>query len=377
MTATDMQRTNVHTRGVTRPRQSAPSTDLRVIARPAFGVRVGNPYTWLLYTRLEAVGGVVVDEYSGMRLLRSRYDVFHVHWPEGHLNDANPVRALRRTLSGLTLLRWVRSRGTKVVWTVHNLHAHECLYPRLERLFWRRFLRCVDGYISLSESGKDAALARFPVLRRVPGFVIPHGHYRDALVTTATRASARAELGISPGSTVVAFVGQVRPYKHVPQLIRSFRALPDANLSLLVAGAPNSLELAEQLWEEAGGDARIRLDLAWFTNRQLLTRLAAVDLVVLPYRDVMNSGSAILALSFDRPLLAPAMGALRDLAQTVGPAWVRTYAGELGPDELAAAVRWAVAADRATHAPLDALAWDGIARATLDAYKTVRTRPAT
>ena len=53
----------------------------------------------------------------------------------------------------LSLIDFARSRGTKIVWTVHNLASHERRYPRLEKWFWRAFLRRLDGFITLSESG--------------------------------------------------------------------------------------------------------------------------------------------------------------------------------------------------------------------------------
>ena len=67
--------------------------------------------------------------------------------------------------------------------------------------------------------------------------------------------------------------------------------------------------------------------------------LPATDLVVLPYRDILNSGSAVLALSFDRPVLVPRRGSLGDLQNHVGRQWVRTYEGDIGAAELEAASR--------------------------------------
>jgi len=347
--------------------------DLRVLASPAFHHRLANPYTWLLYTHMVAAGGVVVKDYSHRRLLRRRYDLVHVHWPEGHLNDGNSVRALRRVVSALGMLRWARSRGAKIVWTVHNLHSHERLYPTLERWFWRAFIPRLDGYISLSHSGQEAVLARFPELRRIPGFVIPAGHYRDAYSLDLPKAAARDKLAIDARSNVVSFVGLVRRYKNVPQLIGSFRALADRALTLLVAGEPKSDDVAADVRAAAGDDPRVRLHLGWIPNEQILLYLAAADLVVLPFSEVLNSGSALLALSFDRPVLVPRMGSLAELQEMVGAGWVRTYQGELTPACLASAIAWAVGTPRPPRPPLEALAWDRIAAATREAYASVVT----
>lgn len=348
----------------------AEPSPLRVIAHPAFSHRGVNPYTALLYAPMRAVG-TIVDEYSGRRLLRGRYDVLHVHWPEGHLNDRSFVRAVRRSITKLAVMRLARSRGTKVIWTVHNLHSHERTHPRLERWFRRRFLRSIDGYISLTARGHVDALTRHPGLGQVPGFVIPAGHYRDAYAPAADRHVARERLGIAPDGHVIGFIGLIRPYKNVPALIEAFRALAADDLVLLVAGEPSDAPMADELRAAAGGDARIHLHLHWIDEAELALYAAAADLVVLPYRDILNSGSALLALSFDRPIMVPAIGGLAEVRDVVGESWVRTYDGALSPELLSSAVEWATSADRAPRAPLDELDWTRIATATLAAYRFV------
>jgi beta-1,4-mannosyltransferase len=347
------------------------TSDLRILARPAFWHRLANPYTWLLYSHMIAADGVVVEDYHWKRLVRRRYDVLHLHWPEGHLNEVDRALAFRRSLSALGLLRWARWRGTKIVWTIHNLRSHERLHPALEHWFWAEFLRCLDGYISLSHTGQEAALARFPQLRGVPGFVVPAGHYREAYVGKVTKTASRLQLGIDPQSKVLAFLGQVRPYKNVPRLVNAFRALTDPSLVLLVAGEPKSLKLAAELHAAAGDDPRVRLHLGWIPDEQILSYLAAADLVLLPYNEVLNSGSALLALSFDRPVLVPEMGSLPELQELAGQEWVRTYTGAITPGHLREAVDWALGAARSQQAPLEGLQWDRIAADTLAAYKTV------
>jgi glycosyltransferase involved in cell wall biosynthesis len=335
------------------------------------GHRAANPYTWLLYSHMQAAGGAEVEEYSGRRLLRGRFDVLHVHWPEGHLNQPSLVRALHRSVSRLVLMRWARARGTKIIWTVHNLHAHERLHPRLERWFWRRFLRSLDGFVSLTHSGTVEARARFPELAGLPGFVVPAGHYREAYAGVSDRQDARRRLGIRSDARVFAFVGLIRPYKNVPELVDAFVALPDRDAILLVAGEPNSSAQAKQLENAASRDPRVRLHLRWIPEDEITTHLAAADLVVLPYREILNSGSAVLALSFNRPVLVPAKGSLAELQELAGEDWVRTYSGTLSAAELSRAMTWAEQSDRSASPELRDLDWSHIADATLGAYRAV------
>jgi hypothetical protein len=96
--------------------------------------------------------------------------------------------------------------------------------------------------------------------------------------------------------------------------------------------------------------------------------LRAADLVVVPFTELTNSGSALLALSFDRPILVPARGAMAEVQALVGGDWVYTYEEELTPDLLAAALDWAVKRPKDAVPRLDALEWPEIARRTLTCY---------
>jgi beta-1,4-mannosyltransferase len=343
---------------------------LRIIARPAFENRDRNPYNWLLYTRLREQG-VVVDEYSRAALLRGDHDVWHLHWPEARLNVPSKRVALQRMVEQQLLIEWARRRGTKIVWTIHNLHTHEGRHPWLERLLWRALIPRLDGHISLSAAGQAAAVERFPRLAGVPGFVVPHGHYRDVYPNTVPRADARARLGIPGADVVLGFLGKIRAYKGVSTLLSAFRSLTDPHARLLVAGSVAPPETPASLAAAIGGDPRVHLHAGFVPESEVQLHLNASDLAVLPFHQILNSGSALLALSFDRPVLVPEMGAMAELQATVGRDWVRTYRGELTAGHLADAIRWVRETPRAGRAPLDPLGWDGIARRTAEAYRAI------
>ncbi|HEV7587250.1 MAG TPA: glycosyltransferase family 4 protein [Longimicrobium sp.] len=345
---------------------------LRVLAWPGFKNRVEQPYNWLLYTHLRELG-VEVEEFTPARGVRRRASILHLHWaPTSHPRDRRLSSAVTRSAALLALLDWVRLRGTRVVWTSHDLEAHDrAPHPAVEAWFWKALARRLDGVLSMSKSGVEAVHARYPALRAVPSFVIPHGHYRTVYPRTVERAQGRARLGIGPDARVAAFVGQIRPYKNVPALLEAFRGIRDPSAVLLVGGMMKMPDGGEAIRRAALADPRVRLLEGFVPDDRLQLYMAAADLVVLPYRAVLNSGSAVLALSLDRPQLVPAIGSLVDLAEEVGPEWMRTYAGELGTEELSAALEWAVSTPRPASAPIDHLDWRRVARLTLDAYRAV------
>lgn len=343
---------------------------MQVLARPAFSSRKENPYNWLLYSYMKDLG-VGVDEFSLKQAIANNYKICHLHWPELPLNNRNLLKALIKIQSLFLQLDWARSRGAKTVWTVHNLAAHEQFYPQLEAWFWQAFIRRLDGYITLSHAGMEAAQKRFPQLKNLPGFVIPHGHYRGEYEDSISREAARQALGIPVSAKVVLFFGRIRAYKNVPQLIKAFKQVADPEAILCIAGLPEFPALADAIAEETGTDNRVRTYLDFIPQSKAQLYFRAADLVVLPYREILNSGSALLALSFDRPILVPLRGTLGELQAQVGADWVRAYTGELTTAHIEDAMQWALHTPRSGQAPLQALDWQELAQQTIRAYKFV------
>lgn len=341
---------------------------LRVLAWPAAGDRHENPYGAELYAHLSRLG-VEADEWTPERLRNGRYQLLHLHWPDLELLEASRLGAAWRVAKLVTYLLVARARGVKVVWTIHNLHSHERWHPVIEEVMWWWLTRLVHAHISLTAAAQSAAYRRFPALRRRPGHVVAHGHFRDFVPSSVTREEARRELDLPRDAVVLAFFGRIRAYKNAESLVRAFRALGDQRLRLLVAGRPQPPGLGERVAAAAAGDPRIRLRLEFVPTPEVQVVLTAADLVVLPYRDVLNSGAAILALSFGRPVLAPAVGSLPDLQAQVGSAYLRTYSGPLTPDVLADAIAALDSEARPARPDLSALDWPVIAERTLRVYR--------
>src|SRR5512147_63156 len=93
---------------------------LRVLAWPAF--KNPGPYNRLLYSSMQELGATVED-FSAWRVLSKRYDIVHLHWPEYCVNGRGRLASLFWSCALFGAMWWVRMRGSKVVWTVHNLQS--------------------------------------------------------------------------------------------------------------------------------------------------------------------------------------------------------------------------------------------------------------
>jgi len=317
--------------------------------------RTTNPYLTQLLECLPP--DVHASTFSWWAALTSPYDVLHVHWPETLLRaSTRPRTATRQVRFALVLLR-LQLRRTALVRTLHNTEPHEQV-SRVERALLRWCDRRTTVWIRLNP------LTLAPT--HAPVVTILHGHYRDWFAAYRRPAA-------TPGHLL--FFGLVRPYKGVERLLEAFGAIPDAGLRLRIVGRPSSAELARTIERAAGADDRIGARLEYVDDDVLADELGRAELVVLPYRELHNSGAALLALSLDRPVLLPAGPAVERLAAEVGPGWVMTFDGDLTSEDLIAAVR-AARSDRAPTPDLGARAWPQIGVDHAAAYRmaVARTR---
>lgn len=298
-----------------------------------------------------------------------RPDVIHVHWTEPYIASGAAISRVKveRTLLELRAAR----RGSGIVWTAHDLFRHDRRPDPGERRFLRGLAGLADAVIVHCASAADtlmAALELEPAAReRI--HVIPHGHYMGRYPDEVTRAEARARLGLPDEARVVAFVGWVREYKGVRELLEAFGRVEDPALRLVVAGRAVDDAYAARLRELATTDPRVRLDLGFVPDDELQVYLRAADVVVAPFLEIFTSGSVLLAMSFGRAVIAPRRGCVADTVDEQGGL---LYDAD-DPGGLEAALRASLTADldamgRHNEASLERFAWPRIAVKTLGIY---------
>lgn len=277
-----------------------------------------NPY---LAQLAQAVSpAVAVVPFGWRRAILGHYDVLHAHWPETLLLAGRPgLRSLARRALFLTLLLRLSVTRVAVVRTLHNVGRHE-RSSAIDRWLLERFDSRTTLWIRLTDRTQPP--------RPGPAVTIAHGHYRDWFAD-ATPSSHRGR--------ILTF-GLIRPYKGVENLIARFAELQEPSLGLRVVGNPVSPALRARVESLVAVDPRVSATLSYVDDARLAAEIGEAELVVLPYRDMHNSGALLLALSLDRPVLVPHNAVTTDLAAEVGERWIATFEGELSADDLADAL---------------------------------------
>ena len=316
-------------------------------------VRVqGQPWRWLLLSQLRGM------------------DVIHIHWTSGPANERLWKFALGYPLLALQFL-WLRMQGRRIVWTVHNLESHEKRNPIRDHMVSWLLGRMANGVIVHGESAKRAVAQRFGVAPKKIT-VIPHGNYIGLYPNDIGREEARRRLKLEAHQRVALFLGNIRPYKGVTELIEAFRGLQARDAVLVLAGRPLNAEVEQTVARLAGDDGRVLFHPGFVDDSRVQEYMNAADVVVFPYREVLTSGAIVLAMSFGKACVAPRLGCIPDVLDSRGGFLYDPDA----PDGLASALRAALDAGDGSadmghrnRETAEAWSWDRIASQTLDVYR--------
>ena len=288
-----------------------------------------NPFVNLLYVDAQSQGWQVV----GSRLLEhfvrlvsesTLGDVIHVHWTAPIVQrgkDADDA-AQRRTVFEEAITQ-ARTRGTTVVWSIHNVVPHDASFLD-EELALARFLSDASSRIHILSSRTREIVADRYSLDPAALVRVPHSSYWGVYDQSVSRAEARDHFGLSESDVVVGFLGQLRPYKGVDTLIRAIELLQRTHPSvvLMLGGKthPDHIEAFDRLVAPL---TRVIRSHTFVADDELPLWMRAFDIMALPYRSVLNSGSIALAATYGVPVVTPEQaGFAADFAEE---SWVTTY----------------------------------------------------
>jgi glycosyltransferase involved in cell wall biosynthesis len=266
--------------------------------------------------------------------------------------------------------------GRPLVLTAHDVLPREAKPG--QRTAQQRLYGRFDAIVVHSEHGRRRLIEALGVdPERVR--VIPHGIF-EHLAQAAAASALNGDASVGPiaeappfetDKLVVLCFGLMRPYKGIDLLLEAWRGIEHAEL--WIAGAPR-MDISALRGTAPPG---VRFVPRFIGDAELPAYFRRADLVVLPYREIDQSGVLFTALAFGKPLLLSDVGGFPEIAATgaarafpAGSASaLHTALRELLDDENARAEL----AARARELAQGEYSWDAVARRTIALYEELLT----
>ena len=254
-------------------------------------------------------------------ILRYKVKLLHMHWIDGYsgLSSRNRFKALFKLFLfkiDINLAKYILNM--KIVWTIHNLHSHECYYPHLEILSRKFFSKKVDAIICHCDYAKNEFQKKFGASQKKI-YVINIGNYHNRYKNEISMEKAREYLNIKRDQFIFLIFGPIRPYKGIINLINTFKEIRrKEKAKLMIVGNPVNKLLTTNIINRTKDNQNFILKFGFIPEDEIQIYINASDVVVFSYKKILTSAGILLAMSFGKPIIAPRLGCIPETLDEKG-----------------------------------------------------------
>lgn len=312
----------------------------RIVIFPAWQ---DNPYLNLLHLATGAAGFWLqrvktLDDALAAVSENPADTILHMNWTSPICQETpDPREARERVDRFIGALQDGVDAGLRIIWTVHNALPHDVIHRELEIELHEALAR-LSHAVHVINPSTASVVAEHYALPPARTRCIPHSSYQGVYGSPIERQAARRRFGLADDELAVLFLGQLRPYKGVLDLLRAASSAQQqrgGRVVLMLAGKARPEDVAA-LDAATPLDVRVVRHFGFVPDGETPWWFGAADLVALPYRNILNSGSMLLAQTFGAPVLVP--DEQHVLEHYGDERWVRFYDRERPVEALAAAI---------------------------------------
>lgn len=247
-------------------------------------------------------------------------DLLHLQWPEEHYRWTGQGTPEARANHFISQLHGHKRAGTLIVWTVHNLMPHEHQMNELDKRVYQAVIDCAAIIVHHCALSQKLLAEQFSNTSLAHQMVLPHGHFQ-AYGPAPDQAIARQKLKIPNDAFVYLHFGQVRAYKGLETLLAAFPLVKSRSKYLVVAGKYRALTERDSIWARLKMlwlkkfARRVGMFLHEIPNEEVPMFMSAADAVVLSHSAGLNSGVAVLGMTYGKPVIGPGLGCIADVLQ--------------------------------------------------------------
>ncbi|UTW56275.1 glycosyltransferase [Kordiimonas sp. SCSIO 12610] len=272
-----------------------------------------NPFQKMLYASAFENGFAVtpLPSLDAVDALSDRMQItLHYHWIHDVFKRLGKAREAKKAAKGfIEQVHRQREAGHKILWTIHNVLSHSATFID-EEVFLRQEMAKLSDMIHIMNPETPKLVKGHYELSSDKIIHIPHPSYTNVYGDYISRAQARLELGLNEDNVAFLCFGSLVPYKGTRFFIQVLDRLQErfeGRARLIIAGSKGKADFMEELYRIISGRSDIILYADHVDDQALQVFFRATDVVACPYPVSLNSGVAMTAATFGKPMIVPEM----------------------------------------------------------------------
>ncbi len=235
--------------------------------------------------------------------------VFHILWN-------SKIQLFDRTL----LMLYYKVLGKKVALTAHNVNQakRDSRDTWLNRITLKIQYHLTDHIFVHTQKMRSELIDDFGVADQ--SITVIRYPINNAFPDTElTSAEAKRRLCLGESEKAILCFGKIKPYKGIEYLLSAFQKLvaEDGQYRLVIAGEVRKgdesyLDSLVQAIPPRMANEQVILKTQFIPDEEMEVYFKAADVLVLPYKDIFQSGVLILGYSFGLPVIATDVGSFRE-----------------------------------------------------------------
>ena len=278
-----------------------------------------NPYQNLLINGLKKNPGLEVISGNASKKIGILTSALY-HKPHYiHFDWINKYYSKRFSLESYIYTLWFfiqifiikKILKINIVWTLHNIFPHDTKNIKLHRFVQYQFSKQCKWIRVFSNNTVNKLIHEFN-FNKNKLIVVPEGSYVNYYPNFISKEEARKELNIQKKEKIFLYFGAIKPYKGLDFLIEEISNSKHHKIKLIIVGRTPKKRYLNKIKEKIKNNDSITLENKYIKDEQIQIYFKAADIIVLPFENIENSGSIILAMGFKKVIIAPNIGVIPD-----------------------------------------------------------------
>jgi len=284
-------------------------------------VELSNEYLRLLYNFSNYSNAIRVMEKSEFNTL----DIIH-HFIQGnpvvlhqHWFEITNFRSLVYNIFLIFCLGIAKLfLHAKIIWTIHNKNPHHHSFSKLNYIIRKNFAKFIADYLHVHCYEAKNIMKTYFKIKEKKFFIFPHPKYN---VTIFSKIDSINELkgkylfckDLDVNNEIFLIFGLIDEYKGILEIIEIFPDEQGKVLLIIGGNRKNNKNYISKINEKL----RLKKNILFYNNfiptSDLMMFLNLSDKVVFNFKEILTSGSVELALSFEKKIIIPNKGCLKDI----------------------------------------------------------------